>query len=756
MRSKKSNSTRGKGTRGSRRHGQDGSDKQKKDMRELKKFSKTGGMKTVRVPDPNAKQRASFPSDFGALRKNVTDNFCYRIPSLVLGPNGEDVPMPRQLLKKRKEKEGRKNRAIPEAYTVVVAGQPDIDAGVDGWIVPDDTDDFVARGDRMDSLLETFSRVGSEKVFAENAKGERVEVGRIPRVKNWWAESSKLEENGSGGVDRVKANATTVSMRDTIGVSPYISRALQRMIEDGFVEEARQAAEATMEPFGRFYEGTFRGPKAYAKVTSLVGHAELLEELPAGHFHFDAWVNATFLTEAETGVNREVVPARCWDAKATCHFGPGPGVTFWTRHLDVLGDLKELAKDEPEAAERAGYTKMLCDQSLEGCKKRSVEAYEKALAEKAKVEAAGGTFTDWIRPPDDFARDIRIHRELDRIFSEAIRDLGLEKDYVALGKAEYKAHLIEAYNSGETGIRMDTPEDLAQVAKVAERAEKRAREATEANERVLEAIKQEKEAVALMRQETDDLVADVKTDKIALKAALAAAEEAQRVAEAARDEAIKTAQKEAAPIFARARVAEEAVPKLEEAAKIQGLTAAYKAIMPDQEPVAVSAEGILEEIKTEIQEHQATTYSNVFAAAELSGVQAAFAAVLPGQEPIAKTATGMVAEIATGIKNVRDTALTEVAKKEADLEVREEKLEELQKKAGLWDQIQPLLDRVLGSLVGAAKESFDKAKGADDGRPLTKSSGWAAALVRVSQVLDFAKLAPKTRTARKKEEERPI
>lgn len=662
MRSKKSNHTRGKGTPGSRGHGEDGSEKQMGDMKELKRLSKTQGKKKVWVPDPNAKERAAFPSNFSELRRDVKDNFCYRIPRTVPGPNGEDVPMPRQLLEKRKKKPKRLNRVIPQAYTVVVPGQPDIDAGVDGWIIPNDTDQFVIRGNRMDSLLETFSRVGSKIFYDMDASGEKVETERIPYVKNWWAESSKLEDHGSGGAEMVKTNATTISMRDTVGVSPGISRALQRMIEDGFVEEARQAAEATMEPFGRFYEGLYRGPKTNAKLTSMVGHAALLPELPAGHFHFDHWVNPTYLAEAETGVNREIVPVRCWDAKATCHFGPGPGVTFWMRHLDALGDLTELAKTEPEAAERASYTKMLCEQAMSDCRKRAEVAHKKALAEKSKVEAKGGTYKDWIRPPDDYARDVRIHRELDRIFSEAIRNLGLDKDYVAIGMAEYKEHLIEAYKAGETGIRMDTPEDLAQVARVAERAEKRAREEREAAETALAAVRLEKLELERLRDEVSALRADIDIDAEAAKASRAAAELAEKSASTVLAAAEEAARTKSESILAAARKIEKdvqvlmgAIPAKEDAATLRGVKAAFAAVCPGREPTTNTTEEIVVEIQNEIKKVRTAT----LAKAELLGVQAAFTAVLPGKEPAAKTAAEIVVEIQQGIQEGQSVAMAE-------------------------------------------------------------------------------------------------
>ena len=822
MKSKNNNSTVGRGTPGSRGHGLTESDDQKKDKARLKALNgRIKGTKFVRVRVPveevnldqdsktelipEDKDLASFPSNFAALRRDEHDNLGYRIPRLVPGPNGEDVRMPEQRGRKKgtKLKEGAKvgNRKIPAAYSAVVPGQPDIDAGVDGWIQPTDTRDFVRRGNRMDSLLETFNRVTFKKVHEEdehgkfvlNSKGKRNLLKLTPYVKPFRAESSKLEvkKNAEGEkvVERVKTDAMTLTYRNTIGVSPGLSRALQRLLEDGHFLEARKAIEATVEPFGRFYEATYRGPETHAKVTSLVPH------LDSGHFHYDTWNHTTYLDTAPTGVDQKIVPVRRWDAKASCHYGPGPGVTFWMRHFVALGDLDKLAEDEPEVAKRVGYTKMLCEQAIAGCRQRAESSFTEASEEKKAVEEAGGTYTAWIRPADDYARDIRVSQEADRLLAKAIGDLGLEKDYVGLGMAEYREHLIEAYKTGNTGIRMDTVEDLAEVVKVVERAELRARGVSEANKKVLLAAKLEKEDAELLMLKAAELLAEVEADKLGLKAALAAAVDAQRVAEAARDAAVEDARKEAAPILKEARLIElhartlmDELPTKEAGAELRGVKAAFKALLPKERPVAETAEGIIAEIETGIREAAlaevavkeagaelrgvkaafkailpkqkpaADTAEEIIAeietgireaalaevavkeaGAELRGVKAAFNALLPKQKPVAKTAKEIIAEIGTGIQRVRDAVLAEVAVREADLEAREQKIGELETKAGLWDRVAPLLERVFKTLTGRTKELVQTALATDTGKPDADIGGWAALLARISTIVISAK-----------------
>lgn len=378
---------------------------------------------------------------------------------------------------------------------------------------PADTKTFVDLGIRMGQLLTTINRV-------EGVVGK----GKGPKLVTRKGEASRLEDQGGGVVEWVDAAAGNVGMRDTLTVSPAISRALQRMIADGHTAQARVACEDAMWEIGIAYEETFRGAGTWAKVCSMVPH------VGSGHFHFDLWVHSTYLTTVEVGTAGKLVPARLWDARATSHYGPGPGVTFWTRHLDTLGDLDELAKTEPEAAARAGYTKMVCEQAIFGCEKRSAQSHAKAVAKKAEVEASGGVYKKWIRPADDCCRDIRITLAVDQAMSRAIRAQGLAIDYFEIGRLEYRMHLIEAYAAGNTGLRMDTAQDLETAAGVAKRAEARVREEREAADAALIAATAEKAEAIRIRDEMTALIAGVDAGLLSIADDRAATTEALRVA----------------------------------------------------------------------------------------------------------------------------------------------------------------------------------------------------------------------------------
>lgn len=592
-----SNSTKGLGTPGSREHGKTMSPEQTRDKKRLEElYGKKKRSRFIRVvadPDmtdplaPTKEDLAAFPSEFSILRCDEHDNLGYRIPRLVPKSNGEHVTMPEQRggKPKGKKKKGRKQK-MTESYSVLEPGQPDIDAGVDGWIQPKDTQEFVTRGNRMDALLKTFNRVVDQILYeldedgspCRDKKGRKIEAGRIPHVKTFQAETSVpktiVRPDGSKYTDMVKAKASTVSYRDTIGVSPGLSRALQRMVEDGRISEARMAIESVMEPLARLYEETYRGPATNAKVTSMVAH------LDSGHAHFDFWNHTTYLGTAETGLASEVVPVRFWDAKASCHYGPGPGVTFWMRHFDALGDLDELGRIEPIAARNAGLTRMLCEKAIGGCRKRAEDAHRAALIRKSKIQKQGEEVVGWIRPADDYARDLKMSQAADRILMEAIRNLELEKDYVGIGMAEYKEHLVEGYRSGGIGIRMETSQDLEHVRKLIENSETKAGKEREAAETALAAVRLEKLELERLRDEVSSLQADIDVDAAATKAARLAADLAEKVAVTALKRAEEAARQQAQSILAAARKAEAALPAMERDAELRGFRLAYSKIFP--------------------------------------------------------------------------------------------------------------------------------------------------------------------------------
>jgi hypothetical protein len=554
---KGTNTTRGRGNRSSRGHGKDRSKKQLADIGQLKKFAKRTTQKFIAVPDPDAAELAAFPSNFGALRRDETDNMGYRIPKVVPGESAD----PRGRKKKKKKGPGAK-RKIKMPYREIRSGEPDIDAGVAGWVQPKDTADFLKLGNRMDSLLETFDRV--------------TWLGGIPYVRSFHAESTKLVDVGGGIVAQIKAKADSVTIRDTIGVSPGLSRALELMVKAGRIEEARAAIESILEPLGKKYEVMFRGPRASAKVTSAVPHIQ--EE--DGHFHIDLWVHSTFLAEAEHGCKRLPIPVRFWDAKALCHHGPGPGIVFWKRHLEILGDLDELAKTEPEAAERAKFTELVCNQAMESCRKRAREEHEKQVSRKE--EAKGEVSNNWIRPPDDFARDVRIHQEIDELLANA-----LPAEFVEKGRQEYRDHLIEAYKAGTTGVKLKTPEDAEKVKKMAKRAlttVKKYRAAAVSELKVLSEVAADvmmAEAEAdIIRTEAERLRNAAVADAAEAKQALHEAELDRRAAASAKELARAEAEREAATIVEKANQKLSAVISREEA------VAQREAVLPAKEAAA--------------------------------------------------------------------------------------------------------------------------------------------------------------------------
>lgn len=587
-----SNTTRGRGNRGSRGHGKDRSPKQLADIGQLKKFSKKTTQKFIAVPDPDAAELAAFPSNFGALRRDENDNMGYRIPKVVPG----DFTDPRGRKKKGKKGPGAKKK-IKDAYREILPGEPDIDAGVVGWVQPENTDDFLELGNRMDSLLETFDRV--------------TWVSGVPYVRSFHAESTKLVDVGGGVVAKIKAKADSVTIRDTIGVSPGLSRALELMVHAGKISEARAAIESILEPLGKKYEEMFRGPRASAKVTSAVPHIQ--EE--NGHFHVDFWVHSTYLDRVEHGRKRNLMPVRFWDAKALCHHGPGPGIVFWRRHLEALGDLDELGESEPEAAERAKFTELVCTQAMEGCRKRAREEYDKQVSRKEKAKREVPNI--WIRPPDDFARDVRIHQEIDELLSKA-----LPAEFVEKGRQEYRDHLIEAYRSGTTGVKLKTPEDVEKVRKMAKRALARAQNyrAAAVNElKVLsevaaDVMRAEAEA-DVIRTESERLRNAAEADATAAKLALHAVEVDREMAATAKEVAKTVAEREAAKIIASANqklsavisreeavaLREAALLAKEEAAEAGGLKLAFESLFSRQamgSGVAILREEIVSGIAT--------------------------------------------------------------------------------------------------------------------------------------------------------------
>lgn len=658
---KKSNTTRGGGTRGSRRHGWDMSEQQRKDQEQLKKFSKNAPKKFILVADPDAVELAAFPSEFSALRRGQKDNLGYRIPQVVPGEPVE----PRGRPAKEDKRAGAKQKIKP-SYRVIRPGEPDIDLGVKGLIQPTDTEDFVRLGDKMDAALETFDRV--------------TKVGGVTYARTFHGESSSLEDVGGGIIQRLNAKKSSLTMRDTIGVSPGLSRALQRMVEDGLIDDAREAIESIVEKLGREYEQLFRGPKTHAKVTSIVPH------FTSGHFHVDLWVHATFLAKTKHGVEETEIPIRLWDPKAHCHHGPGPGVVFWNRHLETLGDLGELAKIEPKAAERASVTALMVNQAIDGCKKRAAAANRKQSLKSADDG-------DYVRKADDFGRDIKIHRIIDDLLISA-----LPAKYVEMGQIEYRAHLIEAYKEGTTGVRMNTPEDLAQVTKLAKRTLERAEaEKKDATELLRSAQIDLETEITWSEREIEESQTDLAWRQLELERAEDANAEAffsARAAEQISSELVKAASgefqiakekalMEAAPILDRARDREAKVSReeigMKERILAQNLNekklSEKSSALDDRENDAflretelIYLEGDATLKNAEIANRESSLMKRESAVeiteynAVISGLKTAFRQLNPDREPEEMTQAGILTEIKASITRTVAIRLRNVIK----------------------------------------------------------------------------------------------
>lgn len=698
---------------------------------------------TVSLPIPGAEDRASFPSTL-AMRRDVTDNFGYRVPRLLEGP----------VAPKAKEVVGAgRPRTLQPAYATIVPGEPDLDAGVSGWEQPEDTSLFPSRGKRMSHLLATINRIEGE---AGKGAGAKVNT-RKP-------ESSRLQDIGGGVVERVGADGVSVMTRDTLTASPAISRALQRMIEAGFLAEARAVGEAAMEPIAREYEAMFRGEHTHVKISTVSTHSK------AGHYHYDFWGHSTFLQQVEVGASGKTEPARRWDGRAGCHHGPGPGVAFWFRHFDILGDLEQLAETEPAAAEGARYTRMVCDQTMYSCKKRSAEAHAKAVKAKAKVEAAGGVYEKWVRPADDYARDVRINRAVDRILAEEINKLDLEVDFVAMGRAEYRQHLIDAYANGNTGLKMDTVAQLETAAGVAARVEARVRDEREAADATLQAAVAEREKAEQIWAETLAMKSALPMTPMEKKAAVLDALEEALLAEvtakrlqadsmADRQDAktalqiiMETARGEdpgpGAAAFFAPKVAETLLAAM--ATKAEALDLLDGALLAERD-----TKRLLKEARDERRD-AVTANAEALAAAKLATNQLAD---VKTREAVLAAKEGKIDQLTLEAKADRQNAsavyteATAAAKqgianlktREDSLTGRENNLNELTRKAGLWDKAEAMIKRFVALLGPGELEAV--AAGDTKDTPIAEVGTVKQVLSRLAKLAGMIKTTEKTKDA---------
>jgi hypothetical protein len=207
--------------------------------------------------------------------------------------------------------------------------------------------------------------------------------------------------------------------RKTVDVSPALSRAIQIMIEQGRVKEARKILDDLVIPLSKRFELIFPG----SKVVCVGWHVK------SGQLHLDLWVHSTRLETVLTGLKKKAETARLWDKYSLCHFGNGPGICALNRHVAALGD---------EAAD-------LCPGIVDEVREAIARAEERGAEREARGRGAGLA-----------NRDIAIHEAFDEIVSAA-----LPNEYVAQGMEVYRRYLRDFYLAG--GDQKMKPEHEAEM-----------------------------------------------------------------------------------------------------------------------------------------------------------------------------------------------------------------------------------------------------------------------------------------------------
>jgi hypothetical protein len=287
-----------------------------------------------------------------------------------------------------------------------------------------------------------------------------------------------------------KPRATGVSTNlrvKTVDLSPGLSRAIQLMIEAGRVEEARRILNDLIKVLCQQFEKIFPG----AKVVGAAWHVR------SGQLHLDLWAHGTHLEEVDVGIKKTTRTARLWNEDVMCHFGPGPGVCAWNRHLQALGDeARDLCPGIVDEVTRA----------------------------KARAEERGAEREKNGRGPGLANRDIAIHEAFDALVSAALPD-----EFVSKGMDVYRDYLREFYLvGGDKKMKVQQFDEMG--VSIAARLDK-AKKAQAAADAACEAAeKAEKAAVtALARAEAD---ARKKAEPIMAAARKAEAALPVRIAEA--------------------------------------------------------------------------------------------------------------------------------------------------------------------------------------------------------------------------------
>jgi hypothetical protein len=413
------------------RHGREGYPQWKKDQKNLKRRSVETGLKWILVPsepvgldldegeDLTSIEAASvtFKSDVTKLRPHPAESWGYRIVRCLTANDALIGVKPERLGPGRPSKRDVAGRAL-------VIGEPAIDAGASAMVRPpdgdtsisedqltEDGDPFVELLNKAAAILATYDFLDRKTVIRkvaedEDTRRERYKLNRkLPKGEKIQRKKETVEVIYVIERKPEAKGAVTNLQRRTVDVSPGLSRSVQRMIEAGLVNEAREILDNLVVPLCREFEMVFPGSKAVAGGW----------HVRSGQLHLDMWVHGTWLEVVKEKSHRAPTTVRLWDPDILHHFGPGPGVCAWDRHVSALGDEAET----------------YCPGIVAEVAKALEEKQERAIGRDAESRGAGQA-----------NRDVAIHRRFDEIVSAALPD-----EFVEIGMNEYREHLKAIYRN---------------------------------------------------------------------------------------------------------------------------------------------------------------------------------------------------------------------------------------------------------------------------------------------------------------------
>lgn len=369
----------GVASKGALDHGLEDSKKWLHDQNYNEVVSKSGKVQYVALLSPEH-EKVSFKSNCSNLRGPFGDTWGYLVPGLVpASVSGLDFGLDSPTGENPKKKRGRPPKTKLKCR-IPVPGDPDLDGGGAGLV-------WVAK--TGESLTSAWRRVQTVRRLLNSYDQDK----KIGNFRQYVAHGSRSPSH------------QTLLERKTVDLIPGFSRAIQRMIEDGKTEEARSIIEQATPKILSKFEALYPG----AKCSGLGWHVR------SGQLHTDLYGHSTRLELVEDGVKKKKRLVRLWDTFGLSHYGPGPGICAWDRHLRALGN---------DAATVAPGLRLVVDQAL-------------ARQEKDYGSAAN--------------RDVLLHRAVDEIFEGL-----LPASYREQGMDEYKTWLVEEYSEGAIGPKLNT------------------------------------------------------------------------------------------------------------------------------------------------------------------------------------------------------------------------------------------------------------------------------------------------------------